>query len=80
MKKTQLNIEIDEGMLKSLKLLAISRDLKLNTLVKQILNEKINSKTFDEIDNYKMIEYSNEISKLKERLTKIENSQKIINS
>ena len=80
MKKTQLNIEIDEGMLKSLKLLAISRDLKLNTLVKQILNEKINSKTFDEIDNYKMIEYSNEVSKLKERLTKIENSQRIINS
>ena len=42
MKRTQLNIEIGEDLLKSLKLFAIKKNVKLNALVKEILNEKIN--------------------------------------
>ena len=41
-KRTQLNINIDENFLKSLKIYALKKDLKLNELVKQILSEKIN--------------------------------------
>ena len=41
-KRTQLNIEIDDDLLKSLKLLAVSKNIKLNALVKEILSEKIN--------------------------------------
>ena len=39
-KRTQLNIEIDEGLLRSLKYLALKKNIKLNALVKQILSEK----------------------------------------
>ena len=42
-KRTQLNIEIDEELLKSLKLIALSKNIKLNALVKEILSEKIKS-------------------------------------
>ena len=42
-KRTQLNIEIDEELLKDLKLMALSKNSKLNTLVKEILSEKIQS-------------------------------------
>ena len=42
-KRTQLNIEIDEELLKALKLMALSKNSKLNTLVKEILSEKIQS-------------------------------------
>ena len=41
MKRTQLDIEIDEELLKALKYLAISKNIKLNKLVKEILSEKI---------------------------------------
>ena len=40
-KRTQLNIEIDEGLLRSLKYLALKKNIKLNALVKQILSEKM---------------------------------------
>tara|TARA_B100000524_G_scaffold246497_1_gene132350 strand:- start:162 stop:674 length:513 start_codon:yes stop_codon:yes gene_type:complete len=39
-KRTQLNIEINEELLKSLKFLALSKNIKLNALVKQILSER----------------------------------------
>ena len=39
-KRTQLNIEIDEGLLRSLKYMALKKNIKLNALVKQILSEK----------------------------------------
>ncbi len=42
-KRTQLNIEIDDDLLKALKLLALSRNIKLNALCKEILYEKIRS-------------------------------------
>ena len=38
-KRTQLNINVDEELLKSLKFLALSKNIKLNVLVKQILSE-----------------------------------------
>ena len=43
-KRTQLNINIDEKLLKDLKQLALSKNMKLNALVKEILSEKTNSK------------------------------------
>ena len=50
-KRTQLNIEIDEELLKSLKLLAISKNIKLNALVKQVLSERTKSDISPEISN-----------------------------
>ena len=42
-KRTQLNIEIEEDLLKNLKFMALSKNIKLNALVKEILSEKIKS-------------------------------------
>ena len=44
-KRTQLNINIDEELLKALKFKALAQNIKLNTLVKQILSENTNSLT-----------------------------------
>jgi len=52
-KRTQLNIEIDDGLLKALKLLALSRNIKLNALCKEILYEKIKSDIPGELDEIK---------------------------
>ena len=38
-KRTQLNIEIDDELIKALKFMALSKNIKLNALVKQILSE-----------------------------------------
>ena len=38
-KRTQLNIEVDEDLLRALKFMALSKNIKLNTLVKEILYE-----------------------------------------
>ena len=50
-KRTQLNIEIDDKLLKSLKFLAVSENIKLNALVKQILSERIKSDISQEISS-----------------------------
>ena len=50
-KRTQLNIEIDEKLLKSLKILALSKNIKLNALVKQILSERTKSDISQEISS-----------------------------
>ena len=50
-KRTQLNIEIDEKLLKSLKILALSQNIKLNALVKQILSERTKSDISQEISS-----------------------------
>ena len=50
-KRTQLNIEIDEELLKSLKFLALSKNIKLNALVKQILSEGTKSEISTEISS-----------------------------
>ena len=48
-KRTQLNIEVDEELLKSLKFMALSKNIKLNALVKQILLERTKSDISQEI-------------------------------
>ena len=48
-KRTQLNIEIDADLLKDLKFMALSKNIKLNALVKQILSERTKSDISPEI-------------------------------
>ena len=69
-KRTQLNIEIDEELLKSLKFLALSKNIKLNALVKEILSEKIKSNFKGEIDK----SVSDELDEIKKRISKLEKS------
>ena len=65
-KTTQLNIEINDDLLKALKLLAISKNIKLNVLVKEILSEEaglvnqgqINKDVLNELEEMKK-EYLN---------------------
>ena len=49
-KRTQLNIEIDDELIKALKFMALSKNIKLNALVKQILSEKIKLNIPDEVN------------------------------
>jgi len=67
-KRTQLNIEIDEDLLKNLKFMALSQNIKLNALVKEILSEKIKSKTSSKIDKC----VSDELDEMKKRISKLE--------
>ena len=69
-KRTQLNIEIDDDLLKSLKLLAVSKNIKLNALVKEILSEKINLSVSTGIDK----KILNELEEMKKRIAKLEKS------
>ena len=70
-KRTQLNIEIDEDLLKNLKLMALSKNIKLNALVKEILNEKIKSNNPDSLDR----NFLGELDEMKSRISKLEESQ-----
>ena len=69
-KRTQLNIEIEEDLLKKLKYMALSQNIKLNALVKEILNEKINLNNSSEIDK----SVSDELNEIKKRISKLEKS------
>ena len=69
-KRTQLNIEIDEELLKNLKYMALSQNIKLNALVKQILSEKIKWNIPDEIDKSVL----DELDEIKKRISKLEKS------
>ena len=69
-KRTQLNIEIEEDLLKNLKYMALSQNIKLNALVKQILSEKIKSNIPCEIDK----SVSDELDEIKKRISKLEKS------
>ena len=69
-KRTQLNIEIEEDLLKNLKYMALSQNIKLNALVKQILSEKIKSNIPDEIDKSVL----DELDEIKKRISKLEKS------
>ena len=71
-KRTQLNIEIEEDLLKNLKFMALSQNIKLNALVKEILSEKINSNTSSKIDKG----ISGELDEIKKRISKLEDSKK----
>ena len=75
-KRTQLNIEIEEDLLKSLKLLAIKKNFKLNALVKEILNEKINHGIKKELSDTQINKYEVELNQLVERVSNIEKAQK----
>ena len=50
-KRTQLNIEIEEDLLKNLKFMALSKNIKLNALVKHILSERTKSDISQEISS-----------------------------
>ena len=69
-KRTQLNIEIEENLLKKLKYMALSQNIKLNALVKEILTEKINLNNSSEIDK----SVSDELDEIKKRISKLEKS------
>ena len=78
-KRTQLNIEIGEDLLKSLKYLAIKKNVKLNALVKQILNEKINYGIKKELSDAQINKYEVELNQLVERVSNIEKAQNLEN-
>ena len=69
-KRTQLNIEIDQDLLKTLKFMALSQNIKLNALVKQILSEKIKSNISSKFDK----SVSDELDEIKKRISKLEDS------
>ena len=69
-KRTQLNIEIDEDLLKTLKYMALAKNIKLNALVKDILSEKVKSNTRAEINK----KISDELDEIKKRISKLEKS------
>ena len=73
-KRTQLNIEIEGDLLKNLKYMALSQNIKLNALVKQILSEKIKSNIPSEIDK----SVSDELDEIKKRISKLEKNHKKI--
>ena len=78
-KRTQLNIEIGEDLLKSLKFLAIKKNVKLNALVKEILNEKINYGIKNEFSDAQINKYEVELNQLIERVSNIEKAQNLEN-
>ena len=67
-KRTQLNINIDDELLKALKFLAITKNIKLNVLVKEILAEKIGLVNQDESNRDVLIE----LDEIKKRISKLE--------
>ena len=69
-KRTQLNIEIEEDLLQNLKYMALSQNIKLNALVKQILSEKMKSNIPSEFDK----SFSDELDEIKQRISKLEKS------
>ena len=78
-KRTQLNIEIGEDLLKSLKLFAIKKNVKLNALVKEILNEKINYGFNKELSDTQINKYEVELNQLAQRVSNIEKAQNLKN-
>ena len=78
-KRTQLNIEIGEDLLKSLKLFAIKKNVKLSALVKEILNEKINIGLKKELSDSQINKYEIELNQLAERVSNIEKAQNLEN-
>ena len=77
MKRVQMNIEIEEDLLKSLKLIALRKNVKLSEYVKDILSEKINCNIKNEISEAQLNEYKNELSQLSKRVSNIEKAQRL---
>ena len=70
-KRTQLNIEIDDELIKALKFMALSKNIKLNALVKQILSEKIKLNMPDEVNRNVL----DELDEMKSRISHLEKLQ-----
>ena len=70
-KRTQLNIEIDDELIKALKFMALSKNIKLNALVKQILSEKIKLNIPDEVNRNVL----DELDEMKSRISHLEKLQ-----
>ena len=70
-KRTQLNIEVEEDLLKNLKFMALSKNIKLNALVKEILSEKIKS-NIPQDTNRNVLD---ELDEMKSRISKLEKYQ-----
>tara|TARA_B100000989_G_scaffold239293_1_gene186183 strand:- start:403 stop:618 length:216 start_codon:yes stop_codon:yes gene_type:complete len=68
-KRTQLNIQVDDDLLKALKLIALTRNIKLNALCKEILYEKIKLDIPDKFDK----SISDELNAIKKRISILEN-------
>ena len=67
-KRTQLNIEIEEDLLKNLKFMALAKNIKLNALVKEILSEKMKS-NIPQDTNRNVLD---ELDEMKSRISKLE--------
>tara|TARA_B100000989_G_scaffold267054_1_gene220919 strand:+ start:156 stop:368 length:213 start_codon:yes stop_codon:yes gene_type:complete len=67
-KRTQLNIDINEDLLKALKFMALSKNIKLNALVKEILSEKVTSNIPQETNR----DVLDELDEIKSRISKLE--------
>ena len=67
-KRTQLNIEINDELLKALKLLAISKNIKLNVLVKEILSAEVGLVNQGQINK----DVLDELEEMKKRISKLE--------
>ena len=67
-KRTQLNIDINEDLLKALKFMALSKNIKLNALVKEILSEKVKSNIPQETNR----DVLDELDEIKNRISKLE--------
>ena len=67
-KTTQLNLEINDELLKELKLLAISKNIKLNVLVKEILSEEVGLVNQGQINK----DVLDELEEMKKRISKLE--------
>mgnify|MGYP001404585465 CR=1 FL=1 len=67
-KRNQLNIDIESELLKSLKILAISKNLPLNALVRQIISENVTQNISEDVN----LNIMNELKLIKERLSNLE--------
>ena len=59
--------------------MAIKKNVKLNALVKQILNEKINNGIKKELSDAQINKYEVELNQLVERVSNIEKAQNLEN-
>ena len=69
-KRNQLNIDIEYELLKSLKILAISKNIPLNALVRKIIAENVKTNAAEDTN----IDIIEELKLMKVRLSNLEKS------
>ena len=69
-KRNQLNIDIEYELLKSLKILAISKNIPLNALVRKIIAENVKTNAAEDTN----IDIIEELKLIKVRLSNLEKS------